>query len=209
MTQYRYNGLDQLAKVISAEGETTYTYNPIGNLKTKTLPNGIVETYEYDGLNRVKSIAQKNATGTVLASYTYGYDLVGNKSKVEELGGRVVSYSYDELYRLTKESIVDPVRGDRTMEYVYDAVGNRLLKKDTAVGDIVYRYNQNDWLLDESIGNVVNTAYTYDNNGNTKTRTVGTEITNYVWDTQNRLMGATIPANGQTQQLDYESMALK
>jgi RHS repeat-associated protein len=202
-TQYRYNGLNQLAKVISAEGETNYTYNTVGNLKTKTLPNGIVETYEYDGLNRVKSISQKK-DATVIASYTYSYDLVGNKTKVEELGGRVVSYTYDELYRLTKEAIVDPVNGDRTMEYVYDAVGNRLVKKDTAVGDIVYRYNQNDWLLDESIGNVVNTAYTYDNNGNTKTRTGGTEITNYVWDTQNRLTGASISANGQTQQLGYE-----
>jgi RHS repeat-associated protein len=203
-TQYRYNGLDQLAKVISAEGETNYTYNAIGNLKTKTLPNGIVETYEYDGLNRVKSIAQKK-DATVIASYTYSYDLVGNKTKVEELGGRVVSYSYDELYRLTKEAIVDPVRGDRTMEYVYDAVGNRLLKKDTAIGDIVYRYNQNDWLLDESMGNVVTTAYTYDNTGNTKTRTVGTEITNYIWDTQNRLTDATISHNGvPTQQMTYE-----
>jgi RHS repeat-associated protein len=202
-TQYRYNGLDQLTKVISVEGETNYTYNAISNLKTKTLPNGIVESYEYDGLNRVKSIIQKQ-DATVIASYTYSYDLVGNKTKVEELGDRSVSFDYDELYRLTKEAIVDPVRGNRTIEYGYDAVGNRLLKKDTAVGDIVYRYNQNDWLLDESMGNVVTTAYSYDNNGNTKTRTVGTEITNYVWDTQNRLMGAAIASNGQTQQLDYE-----
>jgi RHS repeat-associated protein len=203
-TQYRYNSLSQLEKVIAPEGETSYAYNAIGNLKTKTLPNGIVETYEYDGLNRVRSIVQKK-DATTIASYTYSYDLVGNKTKVEELGGRVVSFDYDELYRLTKETIVDPARGGRTIEYGYDAVGNRLLKKDTAVGDIVYRYNQNDWLLDESMGNVVATAYTYDNNGNTKTRTAGAEITNYVWDTQNRLMGATISANGQVQQqLGYE-----
>jgi RHS repeat-associated protein len=202
-TQYRYNGLDQLAKVISAEGETNYTYNVVGNLKTKTLPNGIVETYEYDGLNRVRSIVQKKDS-TVIASYTYSYDLVGNKTKVEELG-RTVSYDYDELYRLTKETIADSVRGNRTIEYGYDAVGNRLLKKDSAVGDIVYRYNQNDWLLDESMGNVVTTAYSYDNNGNTKTQTLGTEITNYVWDTQNRLMGTTITNNSvATQQIAYE-----
>jgi RHS repeat-associated protein len=141
----------------------------------------------------------------VLASYVYSYDLVGNKTKVEELGGRVVSYTYDELYRLTKEEIVDPMHGDRTMEYVYDAVGNRLLKKDTAVGDIVYRYNQNDWLLDESMGNAVVTAYTYDNNGNTKTRTARTEITNYLWDTQNRLTSASVSDHGvTTQQMAYE-----
>jgi RHS repeat-associated protein len=203
-TQYRYNALDQLSKVISTEGETAYLYNAIGNLKTKTLPNGIVESYGYDNLNRLELLEQKNAAGTVLARYAYTYDLVGNKTKVEELGGRSVSYTYDELYRLTKEAIVDPVRGDRTIGYVYDAVGNRLLKKDTAVGDIVYRYNQNDWLLDEAIGNTVTTAYTYDSNGNTKTKTAGTELTTYVWDTQNRLTAATISAGSQTKQLGYE-----
>jgi RHS repeat-associated protein len=203
-TQYRYNGLDQLIKVISTEGETTYAYNAIGNLQTKILPNDIVEFYGYDSLNRVKSIEQKNAVGTVLASYVYSYDLVGNKTKVEELGGRVISYTYDELYRLTKESIVDPAHGNRTMKYVYDAVGNRLLKNDTEVGDIVYRYNQNDWLLDESLGNFVATAYTYDSNGNTKTKVTATETTNYVWDTQNRLTSAVITANGQTKQLGYK-----
>jgi RHS repeat-associated protein len=203
-TQYRYNALSQLSKVISAEGETTYSYNAIGNLKTKTLPNGIVESYAYDSLNRLELLEQKNGAGTVLARYAYTYDLVGNKTKVEELGGRSVSYTYDELYRLTKEAIVDSVRGNRTIEYVYDAVGNRLLKKDTAVGDIVYRYNQNDWLLDEAIGSTVTTAYTYDGNGNTKTKTAGTELTTYVWDTQNRLTAATISAGSQTKQLGYE-----
>jgi RHS repeat-associated protein len=203
-TQYRYNALSQLSKVISTEGETTYLYNAIGNLKTKTLPNGIVESYGYDNLNRLELLEQKNVTGTVLARYAYTYDLVGNKTKVEELGGRSVSYTYDELYRLTKEAIVDPVRGNRTIEYVYDAVGNRLLKKDTAVGDIVYRYNQNDWLLDEAIGGTVTTAYTYDNNGNTKTKIAGTELTTYVWDIQNRLTAATISAGSQTKQLGYE-----
>jgi RHS repeat-associated protein len=202
--QYRYNGLGQLVKVISTEGETIYTYNLIGNLKTKNLPNGIIETYEYDDLNRIKSIVQKNATGAVLASYNYNYDPVGNKTKVEELSGRVASYTYDELYRLTKEAIVDPVHGNRTIEYVYDAVGNRLLKKDTTVGDIVYRYNQNDWIMDASTGNIVSTVYAYDNNGNTKTKIYGTETTKYTWDTQNHLTGASIEANGQTQQLSYE-----
>jgi RHS repeat-associated protein len=203
-TQYRYNALNQLSKVISAEGETMYSYNAIGNPKTKTLPNGIVESYGYDNLNRLELLEQKNAAGTVLARYAYIYDLVGNKTKVEELGGRSVSYTYDELYRLTKEAIVDPLHGNRTIEYVYDAVGNRLLKKDTAVGDIIYRYNQNDWLLDEAIGGAVKTAYTYDNNGNTKTKIVGTELTTYVWDTQNRLTAATISEGSQTKQLGYE-----
>jgi YD repeat-containing protein len=59
ITQYRYNSLGQLEKVIALEGETTYTYNAIGNLATKTLPNGIVETYTYDTLNRIRVMEQK------------------------------------------------------------------------------------------------------------------------------------------------------
>jgi large repetitive protein len=202
-TQYRYNGLGQLAKVTAAEGETIYSYNAIGNLQTKTLANGIVETYGYDGLNRVKSIEQKNVSGTVIGKYSYSYDLVGNKTKVEELDGRSIAYSYDDLYRLTKEVITDSVHGNRTMEYVYDAVGNRLLKKDSAIGDTTYAYNANDRLLSENL-NGITTAYTYDNNGNTKTKTAGSESTTYVWDTQNRLMGATIDKNGLVQHLGYE-----
>ncbi len=202
-TQYRYNALGQLAKVVAAEGETVYAYNAIGNLQTKTLANGIVETYGYDGLNRVKLVEQKNVSGTVIGKYFYSYDLVGNKTKVEELDGRSVAYSYDDLYRLTKEVITDSVHGNRTMEYVYDAVGNRLLKRDSAIGDTTYAYNANDRLLNEKL-NGITTVYTYDNNGNTKTKTAGAESTVYVWDTQNRLMGATINKNGQVQQLGYE-----
>lgn len=52
--------------------------------------------------------------------------------------------------------------------------------------------------------NGITTAYTYNNNGNTKTKTAGAESTTYVWDTQNRLMGATIDKNGLIQQLGYE-----
>jgi len=201
-TQYRYNSLGQLIKVIALEGETTYAYNAIGNLKMKILPNGIVESYDYDELNRLKVMEQKNAA-SIIASYIYSYDLVGNKTKVQELGGRSVSYSYDELYRLTKEEIIDLTHGSRTIEYVYDVVGNRLTKRDSAVGETIYRYNLNDWLLDEMLGGAT-TTYTYDSNGNTKTKTIGTESTTYVWDTQNRLTGATIATNSQTKQLDYE-----
>ncbi|NJR51136.1 MAG: hypothetical protein HC780_17720 [Leptolyngbyaceae cyanobacterium CSU_1_3] len=95
---------------------------------------------------------------------------------------------YDALCRLAKEEIVDPVRGNRKIEYVYDAVGNRLTKRDSAIGETIYRYNQNDWLLDEKL-NGVTTTYSYDSNGNTKTKTTGAESTTYGWDTQNRLTG--------------------
>lgn len=50
---------------------TTMKYDVANRLKERTLPNGVKSTYEYDDLNRVKSIVHTNAQGNVLASVTY------------------------------------------------------------------------------------------------------------------------------------------
>ena len=86
-------------------------------------------------------------------TYTYTLDQVGNRKSVEEYGGRKVEYTYDELHRLTKEVITDPVNGDsatqtlreRTIEYTYDAVGNRYTKNDSVFGLTTYTYDE--WIL--------------------------------------------------------------
>ncbi len=201
-TRYRYNSLGQLAKVIAPEGETTYAYNAIGNLAEQRLPNGVTQAYQYDNLNRVEVLETKAADGTVLARYAYTYDAVGNKTAVEELGGRKVEYTYDALYRLTKEVITDSVNGNRAIEYVYDNVGNRLTKRDSIEGETTYSYNNNDWLLSETTGGQ-STSYTYDNNGNTLTKTGVGEQTVYVWNDDNQLTGATVTTGVETKQLSY------
>jgi len=45
---------------------------------------------------------------------------------VAELGGRTVSYVYDDLYRLTSEAISGAAQQNGAVGYQYDAVGNRL-----------------------------------------------------------------------------------
>jgi RHS repeat-associated protein len=46
------------------------------------------------------------------------------------------------------------------------------------------------------VTNGVTTTYTYDNNGNTLTKTVGTAKTTYQWNVENRLVGADIDGDG-------------
>ena len=44
-----------------------------------------------------------------------------------EFGGRPSNYTYDELYRLTREAVTgDPAAKNGTVDYTFDAVGNRL-----------------------------------------------------------------------------------
>ena len=108
-----------------------------------------------------------------------------------ESNGRTVNYTYDDLYRLITEEILDPNDGAETISYTYDAFGNRLTRADAA--DIIdYAYDKNDRLLSE-IGSAVNTTYSYDANGNTISRTTadvstGSLTTEYNYDYEDRLV---------------------
>ncbi|WP_124328361.1 RHS repeat domain-containing protein [Desulfonema ishimotonii] len=101
--------------------------------------------------------------------------------------GRVVTYDYDDLYRLTEEEITDPANGNETISYTYDDFGNRLTKTD-ASGTTGYHYDGNDRLYQEDRPDGTTVSYGYDDNGNTLTKGDGTYTTVYSWDAENRLI---------------------
>jgi RHS repeat-associated protein len=209
-TTYQYDKMNRLEKVIEPDSqETIYTYDAVGNLKTTTYANGVVETNDYDDLNRLTGVTYKDENDNIISSYEYTLDNAGNRKVVEENNGRKVEYDYDELYRLKKEIITDPLQGDVTLEYDYDKVGNRTsMKVTTAQGTVetTYQYDDNDRLLSEST-NGVTTNYTYDQNGNlTFTDVVGSlEEVEYIWDEENRLIEVNVTdAAGMTQNVKYE-----
>ncbi|MCM1981745.1 T6SS effector amidase Tae4 family protein [Lyngbya confervoides] len=196
-TAYTFDAQNRLKTVTDPEGGvTTYFYNGVGNLERTTFPNGTEEIREYDELNRLVFIQTTGPEG-VIASFRYTLDATGNRLAVDEHDGRRVEYSYDLLYRLTKETIFDPgaTEASRTIEYVYDPVGNRLSRVDSGEGTTIYTYDDNDRLLRATLDGVV-TSYTYDNNGNTMSKTTdGTTIT-YAWNADNRLVGADTDGDG-------------
>jgi RHS repeat-associated protein len=116
--------------------------------------------------------------GTI-ASYAYTLDASGHRTSVTEASGRVVNYGYDNLYRLTSETIAgDAHNMNGAASYVYDAVGNRTQKTSTLPGypGGLSNYNANDQL----------TTDTYDADGNT-TQSLGV---GYVYDFENHLLQA-------------------
>src|ERR1700730_9419461 len=50
------------------------------------------------------------------------------------------------------------------------------------------------------------TKYTYDNNGNTTSKTDSTGTTNYSWDFENRLTSVTLPGTGGTVTFKYDPL---
>ena len=97
-----------------------------------------------------------------------------------ENDGRNVSYSYDNGYKLTNETIAgDPLAANGLLSYTHDAVGNRLALASTvaALGSQSKAYDANDRLTDE----------TYDANGST----LATGGWTYGHEFEDRLVSAT------------------
>jgi len=51
-----------------------------------------------------------------------------------------------------------------------------------------------------------NASYSYDSNGNTLTKTVGSNTTTYTWDYENRLTSVTLPGSGGTVYFKYDPL---
>lgn len=183
---YTYDVLNRLASVTDASGTTTYSYDAAGNLGGFTYPNGVQSSYTYNTLNRLTNMQSSCGTGalacapgTQISSYTYTLGPAGNRLAAAELSGRAVNYTYDDLYRLTSETIAGAATQNGAVSYQYDSVGNRLQRNSTvpavpATG--LLNYDANDRTATDP----------YDANGNLLNAGVGTNV----YDFENRLVQA-------------------
>ncbi|MFB8794878.1 MAG: colicin D domain-containing protein [Microcoleus sp.] len=213
-TGYTYDERNRLKTVTDPDGGVTaYSYDAVGNLSRTEFPNDVIETRTYDDLNQLK-LLEYSRQGTVFSKFDYTLDAAGNRRAVTELNGRKVEYEYDDLYRVTKETITDAVAGNRTVSYTYDKVGNRLSRNDSVEGVTTYVYDSNDRLKTEELkqNNAVVRSYEYgyDDNGNTRTRTQKdaagnvVETVTYSWNKENRLVGVQ-SSNGDTVAYSYDA----
>jgi RHS repeat-associated protein len=136
----------------------------------------------------------------------------------ENIGGvpRTTNYTYDDLYRLTREDIVST----GSVAYTHDKVGNRLSRLVSGTGILPvlpgvssYTYDLNDRLLSADAR-----SYTYDANGNTRTGSVGGAGVSPAsgsglpvipvsdqYDDQNRLVQRTETENGKVITILYDA----
>jgi RHS repeat-associated protein len=171
----------------------------------------MVETRQYDPLNHLLRL-QSSKGSNILTDFVYSLDKTGNRQQVvETLNGisRTVQYTYDDLYRLTKENVTDALNGNRLTEFVYDKVGNRQqqsLTANAATQTTTYQYDVNDRLLKEQINGADKVIYTYDSNGNTLTKAEDGKTTESLWNDRNRLVASQVKDAGGvvSQQVSYE-----
>ena len=120
-TTYTYDGMNRLTSVKFSGKTITYTYRKDSQLEKVEYPNGMTTTYGYDTVGRLTSKKTKLSNGTVVASYSYTLDKVGN----------ITSQTRQEPYgdvKLTNEDV----------SYDFNS-GNRI----TQAGDINFEFDEN------------------------------------------------------------------
>jgi RHS repeat-associated protein len=182
VTNYVYDTLNRLESLTNPQSQQfSFGYDNLSRRTSLGRPNGVTTSYTYDNLSRLLSVLHKNPAQQVIDGATYTVDNVGNRtSKQNHLAGATDSYSYDPIYQLTQVT-----RAAATTEfYNYDKVGNRTSSHLSAS----YATNSSNQLTATT-----SATYTYDNNGNTLSKTEGTDVTQYTWDYENRLTQVTLP----------------
>lgn len=142
----------------------SFTYDAAGNRKTETShnPDGSVattRTYTYPAAGHGHLLQGLTQTGAGAHTESYDYDASGNTT-TRTTGTVNQTLTWDTEDNLAK--IADPASGDTT--YLYDANGNRLLRRDPAATTL---YMNNMVLrLDKATSTVAATRY-YTHNGQT------------------------------------------
>jgi len=151
-------------------GYAGYTWNSPNKI---TYPGGGMRQLVYDALQRPTAITVVDPASNPVMDYGYQYDAVGNITQ-KATDDLTYDYRYDELDRLTESQ-----SGLETEAWTYDPNGNRLSDARHA-GD--WQYNANDELLASPLGD-----YSYDASGSPQTKTVGTTVSHYRYNAENRL----------------------
>ena len=164
---YRYNAYGD----VTVQDDTQFVYGDVSGQVTKettklTKNKDVVKNYTYDSNGNKSTFSVKAGEDTKL-SLSYEYDGSSRLISVKDSeGNQAVSYAYDMLGRITRETKT----GREDISYTYDANNNR---KQMTIGNktTAYQYNKNDELLrtdtlhtDTEKNDVV--IYKNDKNGN-------------------------------------------
>jgi RHS repeat-associated protein len=229
----RLTGTSTAYSFLSGTLTNAYTYDAASNRTGFTAPDSSTDTYSYDTLNRLTTLANSWA-----GSFGFSYDALSRRTQMTRPNSVTTNYSYDNLSHLL--SVLHQLSGSTIdgASYTLDSAGNRTAKTDdyaSATSDYSYdsiyeltQVNQGGSTTEsysyDAVGNrtaslgvssytnnssneltaTSSASYTHDNNGNTTSKTVSGGTTDYSWDYENRLASVTLPSSGGTVTFKYD-----
>lgn len=228
-----YDAANAVLKVTSAYGtslaraERVNGYDPTsGRLAWVEDANGNRTNYEYDGFGRLYRwyLPLKASVGAHASNADdyeqYGYDLNGNRTSLRKRDGRVLTFTYDALNRMTVKTVPDgcapiqvgtctPASATHEVYYGYDNFGQLLYARfDSASGEgVTSSYDGLGRLTSATttMGGVSRTlAYQHDAAGNRTSITHPDSVAfNYVYDGLNRPTAIRNGANADISIMAY------
>lgn len=162
-----------------------YLYYKDGNLLA-AINKSTVDVFQY---NANGYLSNENRNGKQALSYEY--DKNGNITRTTDVTGQSTGYTLDKLGRI--KSVIDGTNEIVSYNYNVDNTLSGVNYTNGIKANYVYDMDKN--IISLSHKNQNNEAinsfeYTYDNNGNTKSKTENGTLTTYVYDKLNRLLAA-------------------
>ncbi len=222
MLGMNYDAMDRMTRLIYPDGETAafrynemnrlenipgyvnnIDYGPSGQKTAFQYPNGVRSAYTYDILQRLETLITQKSLKT-LQHLSYVYDQVSNITAITDgrqsptPESRTRTFQYDDLYRLTH--CTAPTWHTA---YGYDSIGN-LTSKISSVADQKVNLGILAYGVGDAGPHAVTSAgpysYTYDGNGNIKTKTGQT----FTFDHKDRMTHTRRTADGSDAVYRYD-----
>jgi RHS repeat-associated protein len=208
------DGIGHLTKMVDPAGTTSFTYNQLGQVLTRTQATGAVTlavTYAYDAFGRLSSL--KYPSGKVI---TYSYDTSGRISALST-GAASIAYfpfgpakSWTEPNRLTyartfdKDGRFDDIALGGTVNMqtlTYDNSGRITHLAETGLSVKTYGYDSDDRLTG-FVNGAASTSYTYDTDGNSTSTITAAGTTTYHYPTTSNRLSSLSGLTTQTESYD-------
>ncbi len=184
VTNYSYD--PTTAKLIQIlQGTNTlssYTYDPVGRVKTSTDASGLTLSYEYNNLNYLTRTTYSDGK---FSEKTYGTCCPGMVTSETDRSGKITTYFYDALKRRVKT-----LHPDGTLTRAeYDANGNLITLLDSNSNPTRFSYDINDRLIQKTYADGKDEKFVYNNLGQLEQQLNGRGIAaNYAYDANYNLL---------------------
>jgi RHS repeat-associated protein len=178
---YSYDPMNRPNSVTDWLGNTTtYSYDAGGNLISVSNPNDTAAAYQYDQANRLIALTNSTASSTIISSYQYTLDAVGNQTQVsqtEQLPTTPLVGQSTNVYDNDNRMILSEGQPQG-----FDANGNMISVNATNL----LAYDFENRLTQTSFAGTAD-VYEYDGAGNRMSASRGGAARRYVLDRAGRL----------------------